>query len=82
MKPPRIDSQNRRFCSAHRASGDECRAPTIKGGTVCRVHGGSAGHLKAAAKRRLLEAADPAVWMDLEIARLEANLGLVVDEQR
>lgn len=61
MKPLRIDGQNRRLCAAHRTDGEECRAPAIRGGKVCRVHGGSAGHVKAAAERRLLEAVDPVV---------------------
>lgn len=40
-------------------SGKPCRAPAIKGGTVCVAHGGAAPQVKDAARRRLLEAVDP-----------------------
>lgn len=73
MKPIRVDAYNRRLCSAHRTNGDECRAPAIKGGTVCRVHGGSAGHVKAAAERRLLEAVDPLITELLRLALDDDN---------
>lgn len=33
----------------------------IKGGSVCRVHGGSAPQVRAAAKQRLLEMVNPAL---------------------
>ena len=46
-------------CQAHKQNGDACKAPAIRGTTVCRVHGGSAPQVRAAAQRRLLEAADP-----------------------
>ena len=47
-------------CTAHRQDGNPCTAYAIKGGSVCRVHGGSAPQVRAAALRRLLEAVDPA----------------------
>lgn len=33
-----------------------CKRPAIEGGTVCPTHGGSIGHVKRAAERRLTEA--------------------------
>lgn len=56
----------RRKCSAHnKQTGDPCGNWAIKGGTVCRYHGGSAPQVKAAAARRwearLLEMVDPAL---------------------
>lgn len=48
-------------CNAHRTDGEPCRAPAIRGGTVCRVHGGSAPQVKEAARRRLNELVDPAL---------------------
>ena len=50
----------KRTCTARRTDGQPCKASAIKGATVCRVHGGSAPQVRAAAQRRLLEAADPA----------------------
>ena len=45
-------------CKAHRKNGDRCKQPAIAGATVCRVHGGAAKHVKAAARARLENAAD------------------------
>jgi len=40
-------------CTARRQDGQPCRAMAARGANVCRVHGGSAPQVKAAAKRRL-----------------------------
>lgn len=48
-------------CTAHKQNGQACKAPAIRGANVCRVHGGSAPQVKAAARRRLLELIDPAL---------------------
>lgn len=40
-------------CSARRRDGVPCQAYAIAGSTVCRVHGGSAPQVRAAAARRL-----------------------------
>lgn len=36
-----------------------CGLPTIKGGNVCHMHGGSASQVIKAARQRLLDAVDP-----------------------
>lgn len=46
--------------TAHR-TGERCRAPSMKGGTCCRVHGGAAPQVKKAARERLLEMVEPAM---------------------
>ena len=51
----RKDKNNRRLCTAHRKDGEPCTQPAIKGGMVCRMHGGSAPQTKAKAARVLLE---------------------------
>jgi hypothetical protein len=45
-------------CTARKQNGEPCRARPARGANVCRVHGGSAPQVKAAAKRRLAQAAD------------------------
>lgn len=42
-------------CRATRRDGTPCGAYAIRGGTVCRMHGGAAPQVKAAAARRLFD---------------------------
>lgn len=42
-------------CTATRSDGEHCKAWAIKGASVCRVHGGSAPQVKAAAAVRVVE---------------------------
>jgi hypothetical protein len=46
--------EGRQQCHAHRRDGNRCSAPAIPGGTVCRVHGGSAPQVQRAARRVVL----------------------------
>ncbi len=48
--------QTRLTCKAHTRAGDQCKNPPITGATVCRMHGGSAPGVRAAAERRTTEA--------------------------
>jgi len=48
-------------CTAHRKNSDRCKNDAIKGGSVCRVHGGSAKQVREAAQRRLATLVDPAI---------------------
>lgn len=60
----RHDEQGRRLCSAKRKSdGELCRSPAMAGQRVCRMHGGSTKHARAAAKLRLMDLVDPAITM-------------------
>jgi hypothetical protein len=45
-------------CVAHRKNGDQCLKAAIRGGHVCRFHGGAAGHVRRKARERLELAAD------------------------
>lgn len=48
-------------CTAKTSAGRPCRCPAIRGGNVCRTHGGSAPQVKEAARLRLLSLVDPAI---------------------
>lgn len=60
-----------RRCTARRHDGEPCRRYAARGATVCRVHGGAAPQVQAAARRRLQQATDSLA------ARL---LGIALDE--
>lgn len=60
-------------CTAHRTDGEPCRNPAIKGAEVCRHHGGSAPQVKAAARRRLLEAVEPVLAEMIDLALAEKD---------
>ena len=65
----RRDDQGRRLCNATTRQGNPCRGAAIKGGTVCRLHGGSAPQVRNAARRRLEEMVDPALSEMMEMLR-------------
>ena len=48
-------------CTARRKNGEPCGAKAIRGGSVCRMHGGGAPQVKAAAAARLRAMVDPAL---------------------
>ncbi len=54
-------------CTAHTRQQRPCGNDAMKGSNVCRMHGGSAPQVKAAAQKRLLAAVDPLVARLLEI---------------
>lgn len=56
-----------RLCQKHRTNGDPCRAFAIKGADYCDAHGGRTPRGKAAAQKRLLEAADDAAGVLIKI---------------
>lgn len=57
----RSSSGKKAICGKKTRKGTPCQKSPIKGGTVCRLHGGSAPQVKRAAKLRLLELVDPAI---------------------
>lgn len=54
-------------CTAKTSSGYPCKRPPIKGGTVCRTHGGAAPQVRAAAQVRILMASDMAARKLIEL---------------
>lgn len=44
-------------CTAHRTNGLPCKGQAITGAKVCRVHGGSAPQVRAAARKRIADLA-------------------------
>jgi len=60
-------------CKAHSSqTGLPCNNPPIRGGTVCRMHGGSTPAVRAAAQRRLANSADRMAALLLKIAEDKA----------
>lgn len=49
----------KRPCTAHRSNGEVCLAQAMRGGNVCRVHGGSSPQAKLKAELRLALMVDP-----------------------
>jgi hypothetical protein len=58
-------------CTARRRNGTPCHNRPIRGGTVCRMHGGSAPQVKRAAQVRLDMAADRAAAVMVRIMENE-----------
>ena len=48
-------------CTAKRHNGERCKAAAIRGSNVCRVHGGMAGQVREAARKRLEELVMPSI---------------------
>lgn len=64
-------------CTARRTDGTPCGAWAIRGGFVCRMHGGAAPQVRAAAHARLLEdrmARAGARWDRMTQATRDAHL--------
>lgn len=51
-----VDGDRPRRCRARRSNGQPCRAWAIRGGFVCRKHGGAAPQVRAKAEARVLAA--------------------------
>jgi hypothetical protein len=50
---------NTQQCTATSSSGERCGNPPIRGGFVCRFHGGNAPSVRKAAQQRLMSLIDP-----------------------
>jgi len=61
-------------CNGTNRAGEPCKLPPIKGGTVCRMHGGASPQARAAAAKRVAEAE-----AQKEMARAMVTLGSPVD---
>src|SRR4051794_29637167 len=55
-------------CKARKSNGDPCNNSPVKGGTVCRVHGGSAPQVLRKAKERLENSAEKMARLLLQMA--------------
>ena len=57
MQPPqmRTDKQGRRLCTGTTRQGNPCKAPSLTGAMVCRMHGGSSPQVREKAHHVVLE---------------------------
>lgn len=78
-KDPMSEPTPRRQCTAKNRAGERCKQAPIKGGTVCRNHGGSAPQVRRKATLRLLELVDPAIGT---LAREMVQADKSADRQR
>lgn len=57
-----LDPSRTQQCTAtSRHSGSRCKKAAIKGGTVCRLHGGAAPQVQRSARERFNDAIDPMI---------------------
>lgn len=60
--PPNLMASGSQRCSARsKTTGNQCLRPAIRGGTVCRYHGGAAPQVMAKAEERLKALIHPAI---------------------
>lgn len=72
------DELDRRRCTANaKSTGDRCLRRPIKGGRVCKLHGGGSPQAKRSARQRLLAAVEPAMGVLIEV--VEAELSVTFD---
>lgn len=72
------DERGRRLCSKTRSDGEQCRGPAIRGGFVCKVHGGVLPSVKASARARLAQLIDPAI----DVLAQDLDAKDAIDRQR
>lgn len=78
-KDPMATPTPRRQCTAKNRRGTRCEQAPIKGGTVCKTHGGSAPQVRRKAALRLQELIDPAIGV---LAREMVTAEKSADRQR
>lgn len=64
----------RRCTAKAKSTGERCKRRPIIGGTVCKVHGGGAPQVKAAARARLAGAVDPAISVLIQMVTSEVEV--------
>ena len=66
---------DRRRCVANaKSTGDRCKRRPIKGGRVCKIHGGGSPQAKRSARQRLLAAVEPAMGVLIDVVEHEVEI--------
>jgi hypothetical protein len=79
-KKKRVRTDDPVKCIAHSSrTGKPCKNPPMNGGNVCRMHGGSAQHVRRRAAERVALASDPAAaylikWMQDDAVPYSASI--------
>lgn len=76
-----LDPSTPQCTATSRGSGKRCKLPAIKGGTVCRRHGGSAPQVKRAARERFNDLVDPMINITEKMMKDAEEGKLSVQEQ-
>lgn len=57
-----VPADHKHRCTAHTTgTGERCKNAAIKGGNVCRAHGGAAGQVRRSARQRFNDLVDPMI---------------------
>ena len=77
-----IDPTRTPRCTAKRRGTDErCKKPAIKGGPVCRTHGGAAPQVQRSARARFNDLIDPMINITAKLAERAEKGELTAQEQ-
>lgn len=76
-----LDPSTPQCKATSRGSGHRCKLPAIKGGTVCRRHGGSAPQVQKKARERFNDLVDPMINIAHKLAD-EAEEGKLTPAER
>lgn len=76
-----IDANAVTRCVAHKKDGQRCKKAAIRGGKVCRSHGGAAKQVQRAARERFNDSIDPMLNAMAQMAK-EIEDGTISPEDR
>lgn len=76
-----LDANRASRCVAHKKDGERCKKSAIKGGKVCRSHGGAAPQVQRSARERFNDLVDPMINIAHRLVEDAANGKLSASEQ-
>lgn len=77
-----VDPNHRSRCVAHKKDGERCKKAAIKGGKVCRSHGGAAPQVQRSARERFNDSIDPMLNAMAQMAKEIAEGTISAEDRR